>query len=65
MPPQLRRPNRPRFSFGVWGTAGVAVGSLPNTMSASARRRSAGRDFGAPRTTGLPSFTALRYTIGS
>ena len=58
---QPRRPNKRRFSFA----AGVLAPDLderstPNTIPASTRSRSAGSDFGAPRTTGSPSLTALR-----
>jgi hypothetical protein len=54
-----RRPNSPRFSFFSTG-AGTSATTRPNTRSARARRRSAGMDFAALRTTGTPSLTARR-----
>ncbi len=58
---QRRSPNSPRRSLGSGLTDPVgAFGSGPSTTLASSRSPSAACDRGAPRTTGLPSLTALR-----
>ncbi len=60
---QARRSRPPsrfdRFSFSSRAPT-TKDGSSPNTIAASLTSRSAGADRGAPRTTGMPSLTALR-----
>ena len=55
---RISPPNR-LVRFGVTSPS-VAAPSIPNAVEANFSNRSAGSDRGAPRTTGTPSFTALR-----